>query len=324
MRRPSLSHPPTRPRVPRHRPRRPRPSTPNEPQQTPWQRRAQWLRTHPVVVILETAGLVGLIFAVGFFFYELRERQDERTARAWQLVTTPASGNSGKVEALEYLNSQYGCLPGFVPAPDGYRCWKTRTSLTGVDFSRPKGKAPTYLRVVNLPGANLSGANLSGADLFRANLFAAFLLDANLVGAELTDANLFGSILLHANLSYANLSDAKMSFVNMSGANLTGADLSGANLTGAYLSGADLTDANLTGADLSGANLSGINLTKVDLSQAWAYRYNPPSGSADLPPGSVPSREIGETWPEFVDRIIRERPDLGWTEDMKDNAPREN
>ena len=49
---------------------------------------------------------LAILIALIGFFNELRYWHEERTARAWQLLTTPAPGNSGKGEALEYLNSR--------------------------------------------------------------------------------------------------------------------------------------------------------------------------------------------------------------------------
>ncbi|MEP3049437.1 MAG: pentapeptide repeat-containing protein [Roseibium sp.] len=359
------------------------PSPPPLPQgleQTRWQRRAQWLRNHPLVVIMETAGLIGLIFAVVFFFYELRERHDERVARAWQLVTTPASGNSGKVEALEYLNSRYGCNPISWPFPWAGRCWKERTSLHGVDFSQPKGRAGAYLRFVQLPHAdlnmaNFSGAILEGANLYQTHLVRAELTEANLAGSDLHGATLTESNLTRAVLDEADMSDAYMLAVDLTDAELNSVDFRKAylvaakliraglsqanmrhanlecvdwsapgwgepdpdwgefdgeysctNLSGAFLFDADLSNANLSGANLSGAvlsaaNLSGTilidaNLTDVELNKSWIYEGAPPQGVLTLPVGGLATRKEEEPWAEFVDRIMRERPELGWTKDM--------
>ena len=73
---------------------------------------------------------VVIIIAIIAFSIELGDRQEERTARAWQLLTTKAPGNSGKIEALEYLNSQ---------SPWLFRIWwpfsKERVSLQGIDLT---------------------------------------------------------------------------------------------------------------------------------------------------------------------------------------------
>lgn len=302
MKRFSRSHPPVRPQAPRRAKTLVEPAVmdtdtltlafaqaikdtqsvgapepaPTAPTQTKWQRRANWLRGHPVVVIMEAIGLVGLIFAVGLFIYELRERQDERTARSWQLLTAVAPGNSGKIEALAYLNSQYGCLPNWVKIN---WCWKVRTSLQGIDLSRETHRDAVFLIKVDLSGAMLQGANLTGTALGDANLSGAVLDSANLSDAELGYANLSGAVLGSANLSGAVLEGANLSGAVLEGANLSSAILWDANLSGAKLLTANLSDAklgyaNLFGAELGYVNLSDADLADVNLSGAYLLAAN--------------------------------------------------
>ena len=212
--------------------------------QTKWQKRAHALRSHPFVVVMETAGLVGLVFAVGLFVYELRERQDERIARAWSLLTTPAPGNSGKREALEYLNREYGCLPfGWQISAVG-KCWKQHTPLTGVDLSIATHRGRVHLNRIELPQATLQGANFRGAGLRQA-VFSA----ANLGAADLSRTTLQNADLSRANLTLANLSESRLVLADLSNAFLTSANLTDTVLWGVNLSGAYLWRANLSGAD---------------------------------------------------------------------------
>ncbi|MET1410719.1 pentapeptide repeat-containing protein [Roseibium sp. HPY-6] len=314
---------------------------------TPWQRRAQWLRNHPLVVILETAGLVGLIFAVGLFFYELRERQDERIARSWQLLTTPAPGNTGKRKALEYLNSQYGCLPATIGEEEKPWCWKTRTDLQGIDLSSKTHRGAVDLFRVDLRGAWLRGANLSGADftnallsnaivhgtnLSRANLSAADLTEAelgrtqlykaDLSGADLSGSNLYGAELREALLINANLTRAGLVMADLYRADLTKGDFSGATLIATNLSRADLSGANLNGADLSVSNLTGANLDSTSWANAvttymWAFENAPPRNAPETVLKTLAFRKIDESWSDFVDRMMHERPEMDWTETHK-------
>ena len=241
-------------------------------------------RLHRAVVAIEPWGIllavVALLMAVGQFWVDYEDRVAERTVRAWQLVTTKAPGNSGKINALKYLNREDGLCFEWLRGKlewlhgennTGSGCLlllKTRTPLVGIDLSPP-----------NTPGTNDSlqrpppGAYLHGTDLTRANLRRANLHRADLSGADLTDARLFFANLSDANLSGANLRRAKLFFANLSDAglfraDLTRADLSGANLSGADLSGADLSGADLTDADLTHANLRDADLTRANLTRA--------------------------------------------------------
>lgn len=199
--------------------------------------------------------VVGLFLSLLAFAFDYRDKVEERTVRAWQLVTTKAPGNSGKTEALEYLNR----IDGFWCA--GEECLitlKARTALTGVDLSLQDEQKNTdlrgpYLREADLGGADLSYADLSGADLDGADLSDAFLGDANLRGASFSNAN----------LSEAYLGDADLSNAHLFETNLSGAGLYNANLSEAYLEDADLSNATLAEANLNKADLSGADLRRV-------------------------------------------------------------
>ena len=236
---------------------------------------------------------VAILIAIFAFTIEMSDRREERTARAWQLVTTKASGNSGKIQALEYLHSQ---------SSEWLLSWwpyvKERTVLEGIDLTPPalaeqwKGKAEsersiswrkcpdrTYLLAVKLPDARMSNAKLPCALLVVADLSSAYLTKANLTGADLTHANLSGADLsgadlTHANLSEANLSGAKLDGANLSGADLTHANLSGANFSETNLFGDNFNKANLRRASLSGADLSEAYLRGVNLSEATLTKAN--------------------------------------------------
>ncbi|MGF1563248.1 MAG: pentapeptide repeat-containing protein [Geminicoccaceae bacterium] len=222
---------------------------------------------HPAVKALEPWGILLAVVAFSIDYEDRRQdridrreeridRQAERVAReegrrvnAWQLLTTPASGNSGKIHALDYLNDQDVPLVGIdlsPPEPDN-----------GTPDNPDDDPQGAYLRDVKLPGAVLRSAKLSRADLSGADLRF-----ASLSGANLHRANLWGADLSDANLSGANLSGA-----NLLGANLLGATLYSADLTGAGLLDSDLSDADLSGAKLSGAKLSGaiLGLSFVDM-----------------------------------------------------------
>ena len=192
-------------------------------------------RVHRIVVAIEPWGIllaaVALLMAVIQFGLEYEDRINERTVRAWQLVTTPASGNSGKIDALEYLNKEDGLCIEWIQYKKDPVClidFKPRIPLVGIDLSpRNTGRAGLSQHPV---GVYLAGVNLNHANLNRANLSGAYLKEADLTGAGLAGAMLNGADLRGADLTSADLTSA----------DLTSADLSGTNLTGAILNGADL------------------------------------------------------------------------------------
>ena len=260
---------------------------------------------HRWVVELEPWGvlvaMLALIVASTQFWAEYEDRVNEREVRAWQLVTTAAPGNSGKIAALEYLNKEVGFLCSerlrrllkWLHGEEhaNTRCvvlLKGRTPLVGIDLSaQDSSNSERVVRVflqsidlsgavltsADVKGADLTGADLTGANLARADLSDAYLTHADLsdaylthadlVGADLSGANLSHAYLLHANLLGANLFEANLFKANLFGANLSHADLSHADL-----SGADVSYAHLSGANLSGANLSGVNLARTRLDTA--------------------------------------------------------
>ena len=164
-----------------------------EPPRPPKSRRLA--QVHELVKKLEPWGILLAVLAFGL---DYTNRIEERTVRAWQLLTTQAPGNSGKIEALQYLNN-----------PDGLFCvqrWrvcliqlKAPTLLIGIDLSQLDNGTPedpnddppgAYLINVDLHSASLEGAVLTGANLFSANLKGAYLAEVNLNGATLFDADL--------------------------------------------------------------------------------------------------------------------------------------
>lgn len=197
-------------------------------------------RLHALVTRLEPWGI---LLAVTVFALDYRDRIEERTVRAWQLVTTQAPGNSGKTAALEYLNREDGlfCL-------NGECLWvlKKQTSLRGIDLSPPEeGASGSFLGGVALSGANLTRANLREVVLSEADLRDAFMREVDLTGAFLPAANLSGAFLVDAKMHEAFLLEA-----NLRSSGLQRADLSNADLTLADFSAADLSAADLLGAEL--------------------------------------------------------------------------
>ncbi len=236
---------------------------------------------------------------------ESQARKEERKIGYRTILTTPALGNSGKIEALEYLVKQgvsltsidLSCraMHGEEPDTDSDDPKATKCErpvyLEGLDLSKNKLGESANLSSANLSDANLRSANLSDANLFKANLSGVKLRSANLSDANLRSANLSDAKLRSANLSGADLRSADLIDANLNRANLSDADLFKANLSDADLFKANLSDADLSRADLRGADLIDANLSDADFddatfsdttfTNAWAW--------ADKPPRNLPA-----------------------------------
>ena len=133
-----------------------------------WLQRFRQSITHQLIETLAPWGvlLTAASLALGAFQFlkEIEDRATERNVRAWQLVTTAAPGNSGKREALEYLNRE-GVL------------------LQGIDLS-PQVKNNLDGSLSPQSGTILDGIVLPEADLTRANLAGVFMRKARFVGCN--------------------------------------------------------------------------------------------------------------------------------------------
>ena len=183
-----------------------------------------WLWTEVAAVVIGLAFIIPTAIAL---WIDLEDRKTQRIAQAWELVTRPAPGNSGKVPALEYLNSQ-------------------GLSLVGIDLSTESNGGQSYLGHVDLSHADLYESDLSGATPFRADFSGSILGRANLSKADLRIADLKETSLVDANLSGADLSGANLYMANFRNANLEYADFELANFQGARFDGANLPGAKLS------------------------------------------------------------------------------
>ena len=230
-----------------------------------------YLNRLALLEILELLGNISLLVGVIVFIAGEEDRRNSEIYQAWQVITAAhnQAGSGGRIQALEFLNSEPRRIPWF---------WLTwdRESLRGLEA--PKA----YLRKVELSDAHLANANLQEADLQGANLQEADLQGANLQDANLRDANLQRARLPEANLQGADLQDAflgtgylaaffqeaNLQKANLQKANLQRTYLDGVNLQEADLEGANLQEASLPGADLQGADLQGVNLQEGNLKYA--------------------------------------------------------
>ncbi|QHJ11331.1 Secreted effector protein PipB2 [Paraglaciecola mesophila] len=245
--------------------------------------------------------LLAIIMDIYLVKEERAAREHARVVSAWQLLTTKASGNSGKREAMAYLNEQ------------GH-------SLAGVDISPPENASYTYLYAVDLFAANLRGAVLNGVDLRGANLKNADLTGAAFVRAKLSGADFSGANVNAANFSGSFMNGVQLNNRHISGVDFARSDLSHARFDGseifrtsfaqAYMKGVNftasklysvnfegaiLTDANLQGAalfqtrfddaDIRGADLTGVsflNCERLTKAKNWQYALRDKNLTCDV------------------------------------------
>jgi len=123
-----------------------------------------------------------------------REHRDlERIHNAWQLLTTKASGNSGKKEALEYLHSNGQTLVGIdISCQTMGNGWNRNTGecdsptfLKDLDLSTNANRKPAVLL-----GANFSHAELEASDFTNAVLEKSVFIGTRLKESKFAKANL--------------------------------------------------------------------------------------------------------------------------------------
>ena len=214
---------------------------------------------------------------------DFEDRVQERQVSAWQLISIVLPGNSGKIDALEYLNEEdgifcYEFLRGWLgwirERPETSKCLiqlKSQIPLVNINLSSSDLATGVYLKNIDLPYARLISSDLSNATLEGANLRHANLTDAILRGAILDDAHLDHAILLGADLSGADIRNTKLKNAVLREAILINADLRDANMRGAILEDAKLGGAKLGNANLEGALLWNADLRGANLKCTWLY-----------------------------------------------------
>lgn len=206
---------------------------------------------------------------------DLGDRQQQRIAQAWELVTNKAPGNSGKGPAMRYLIDQGVPLVGIdlSVATNGGRSYLHSADLSGA-----------ILRDANLSGADLSKSDLSNvdltnADLSQANMQGAILSNAIADGAKLIGADLRHSEIVNASFLKAQFQNSKLAFSDLSGTDFSVSDFTNADLTGVNLTAADIGNVKISGASLFGANLTQTSILHTDFTETLIF-YSPKLTSA--------------------------------------------
>lgn len=255
----------------------------NEPGKKP---RSGW--GHRLLRGVEIFALITVFLTVYATFVDLGGRQEQRITQAWQLITTKAPGNSGKAQALGYLNSEdwrsrwiRGLESSFGESvvrsnvlymllDNGIIPRKKKISLTGIDVS--SFGAPAYLVGSKLQNSILREAVLLGADLERADLQSADLWMTNLKGASLYSANLSKAQALQTNFQDAEFSLVLYDSRVVLQADLRGIQVTDANFNGSVLAGIDLENIDFRGSSFVAANLDKSNLQGSGLGRSDARR----------------------------------------------------
>ena len=260
-----------------------------------------WIR-QPFSDSFRLIELIAILVAFVAFYAEINNRQDEREARAWQLLTTKAPGYSGKIWALEYLNSEkpWPLFPDWWPRLN-LEWAPARLNLT----TKAPGNANESLGCVYSDSKTDEGRlffpdwwplkkkrePLQGIDLIPPDVGPWHGEGAaiGLVGTEYKglEPKVLGpwrgegalptcertTFLNEVILPYAQLDHARLVCVNLSHADLRRASLVSAKLPRAILEGTNFRGANLRYADLREtisivADLQGVCLSEVDLRSA--------------------------------------------------------
>lgn len=188
----------------------------------------------------------------------------QQTLGAWQIIGRKASGNSGKIEAIEFLAGQGKSLRGIDMSTEKHG---GQVYLCGLNVSQPTLAEVDDFQWANFEEANLHAANFEGVNLCEANFKSTFLVEANFKDGFLLGANFQGSDLWYANfersnLMKANFKDVSLRKINFHGACLQGTSFEGANLQETDFEGADLWLAIFKGAELT--NTSFKNTKRFD------------------------------------------------------------
>ncbi len=208
------------------------------------------------------------------------EREQETIARAWQILTTVAPGNSGKREALELLSNK-----GISLRSIDLSCQKhgTLLSLSSNGFNKDKNfnhnrcQGAVYLYGLNLHVNKLHNKNyvtdITGSRFQYANLENGNFSDVIINEVDFSYTNLRNSIFIYTN---SKIKD-HLENVNFTGANLINVEFSNidvfskgnpARFHKSLLMDATFKHSELWEADFSDANLFNTSFDDVYINSA--------------------------------------------------------
>lgn len=213
-------------------------------------------------------GVVGVVI----YWEERQARHEERLARAWQNLATPAVGNSGKGLALSHLaQSEIGldhldlsckAMGGYDVDPNAFpqdqrldydeeRCVRPPV-LSGVDM---RSRSRISFDRVNLTDTEISNAHFEGVDFNRSDLTA-----TRVSKTRLQDARACVMFWGYSDLLDMDITDLTSTCSSGWGTNIEWPSTSFQRVT--------ILDSDLGGACFSGAQLQNVEINGSDLSES--------------------------------------------------------
>lgn len=222
-------------------------------------------------VVIELIIAIATISALYLQYDALRE---QKITSAWQLITTKSVGNSGKVEALEFLAKQGVPLVG-IDLSKKNNC----TSLSKDNFIRKEviikidqneeedvenhkkyNKSLTYLQGLNLSKNNMGEIiDLSESNFNETYLYNAHFCDTIIQQAQFNGSYLQGTKFNQSDLSYTKFNGSDLYNVTFHKSNLQKAQFHGSLLTNVDFNQSDLRWAEFHGSELRGVKFDQFN-----------------------------------------------------------------
>lgn len=231
--------------------------------------------------------VAGLLFAGWGVWAAERALRDQQIASAWQLISIPGGGLTGKPYAIEVLvaNGQalfdldLSCKTGAddkcLSPPNLARLKAIGTFEIEGFQSQAVAEAAFSKNTSELVGVTFRHARMASARFERLVLYNVELTSTGLNTAQFRDSFVGHSYFVGADLTNASFAGSILGDLEFSGATLLGADFSSARDIGG---GVNISDATICTAD-------GLRCAVVDqrfFDAAWWYEDRPPKGIAFL------------------------------------------
>ena len=204
----------------------------------------------------------------------IREQKEDsmknQIRASWEIIGRKAVGNSGKIEAIEFLATQGIKLIGLDMSSKTHgglegEKKEDRVYLQALDVSLKTLAYKVNLKNSNFTGADLDSSNFAGADLEYSNFERARLGNSNFEEAYLWSSHFKGAYLPRSNFKGAGLMGSNFTRALLIHSNFTGADLECS-----IFARADLEHSNFEGACLGNSNFEEAEYT---LEAIFGYNY---------------------------------------------------